>query len=87
MGIAQLSADDESLQEILRLARIEDKVGEALSRMQHSLTPSYAPLLPSILWSAEVLDFELDKSFSEKALSLVTNNYRQISFASKVLLS
>ena len=86
-GIAQLSADSEALQEIIQLASIHDKVRDALQRMEHSLTPSYAPLLPSLLWASEVLEIELEPKFKERALGIVTGNYSRISFASKVLVS
>ena len=54
--------------------------------MTGGLTDSYAPLLPSILWSATALDIEINPGFRKKASSITLDNYNKLSYASKVLL-
>ena len=86
VSVAQLAADHEVLQEIIELAKIRDKVNNIMERMTDGLTDSYAPLLPSILWSATALDIDIDPGFRKKASSITLDNYSKLSYASKVLL-
>ena len=87
VGIAQLAADHEALQEIIELAQIREKVNRVLAGMTGSLTDTYAPLLPSLLWSSTVLDIDIDEDFRRKASEITLQNYSKLSYASKVLLS
>lgn len=86
VSVAQLAADHDVLLEIIELAKIRDKVNNVLERMTDGLTDSYAPLLPSILWSATALDIDIEPAFRKKASAITLDNYNKLSYASKVLL-
>lgn len=70
MAIAQLSAGDPLLMEIVKLARIEEKLEPVLSKMatgqlETASNISYAPLLPPLLWASVALGFNKTPFFNQ----------------------
>lgn len=91
MAIAQLSAGDPQCMEIIRLAKIEEKVApilEQLGNIQISqANESFAHLLPPLLWASTSLSFTPNEKFTPNALNLALRNLEKIPYSSKVLLS
>lgn len=91
MAIAQLSAGDPLLMEIVELAKLEEKVGPILQKLTHQLESqnnSYVPLLSPLLWSSIALDFnDTTEQFSKRAIELSKEALDRIPYASKVLLN
>ena len=68
MAIGQLASDSDSLMEIVRMARIEEKLQAILHTMNRDLSDSHTPILTALLWSIRALNFK--DIFSESNGSL-----------------
>lgn len=97
MAIAQLSAGDPLCMEIIKLAKIEQKVEPIIAKLARSQLVedggnevSYGTLVTPLLWASVALDFTSvlkAESFSDRAVQMSLRTQDKIPFASKVLLS
>ena len=86
LAIAQL-ATHETMQEIILLAGVESKVITYLKDLRIELNESHCEILPAILWSLAVLDWQIPDDFLKQSMEIIRHNREMISFSSKVLLA
>jgi hypothetical protein len=70
LAIAQL-ATHETMKEIISLAGVEHKVITYLRDLRIELNDSHCEILPAILWSLTVLNWEIPEDFLSEAIDII----------------